>query len=178
MARLLRGYGADWLRLKHHTGETANAWCLMGVKEDDISYELNPDSEDGKDVTGSSYSLLKGYNPSASYNYVCDSEDSIYPALKAIVDDLAKDDDAIVFEILHADLTDEVCNAKGAAQALTGTGWQSEGNVIVNSIGGDTSGYHINFDFKENTSKRVKGTVSIATTTGQPTLTPASGNGG
>lgn len=170
MARLLRGYGADWLRLKKDAAQDGSDWCLMGVQEDDISYELNPDKEDGKDVTGASYSLVKGYNPSASYNYVCDSSDSIYTALKAIADGLLKDDDSITFEFMHADLTSEICTAEGATADLTGTGWKSEGKVTINSIGGDTTGYHINFDFAEETGKRsAVGNITVAHGTGVPT---------
>lgn len=169
MARLLRGMEATWIKLK-----TDDTWTLMGVREDDQSYELNVDVESGKDVTGSSYSLIKGYQPETSYSYVADSDDSIYEALVAIKNGLLIDDESCTFEIMQGILSDEVSKAAGAESNLTGSGWKSEGKVTIDSSGGDTAGLHIPFTIREETSKRQLGTITVTKGTGVPTFTAAS----
>jgi len=168
MARLLRGRRAAWLRF----GDTG-AYTLLGVREEDLSIENNPDVENSKDVTGAAYVTHSGYNPQTSLEYTADSDDSIYTQIEKINNELLKDDENCTFEMLVATLNDEV--VKGNTKALTGTGYKVNVKVAVTSSGGDTSGYHIPFDLYED-GARTPGTVAVsAGDITNPTFTAASG---
>lgn len=167
MARLLRGVRAAWL--KYGSGD----YTLLGVREEDLSIENNPDISNSKDVTGAAYTTHAGFSPQTSLNYTADSDDSIYEQIEKINNELLKDDENTIFEMVVATLNDEVAKAKGATAALTGNGYKVNVRVVPTSSGGDTNGYQIPFDIYEE-GARIPGTVSVSNSTGQPTFTAQS----
>lgn len=169
MGRLLRGYRAAWIKLKTDTDYT-----LLGVREDDLSIENNPDVESGKDVTGAAYVNLKGYNPETSLSYIANSDDSIYDALEAINNGLLTDDEHCLFEMIVGTFTDEIAKIGGLAENLTtNKAYKVDCLVTVDSSGGDTSGYHIPFTIREQ-GGRALGSITVTKGTGVPAFTPAS----
>lgn len=166
--KILRGCRAFWL-----TFDSEN-WTCLGKDTDDLSMELNPDTEQVKNVQGETTFVNNGYTPSLSNDsYIARREDAIYPHLQTIVDTLATDDERTSATLLVATLTDEV--KESTTKTLTGKGFTVPVKVTVDSDGGSTSGYAIPFTVSED-GGRVQGTVSVANKV--PTFTPEGGASG
>lgn len=162
--KILRGCRAFWLSFDD------TSWTCLGKDTDDLSIELNPDTEQTKNVQGEVAFVNNGYTPSLSNDsYIARKEDSIYTHLQTIVDTLATDDERTSATLMVATLTDEV--KESATKTLTGTGFKVPVKVVVDSDGGSTSGYGIPFTISED-GAREQGTVSV--TKKVPTFTPAS----
>lgn len=161
--KILRGCRAMWL-----TFDDKNYTCL-GKDTDDLSIELNPDTEQVKNVQGETTFVHNGYAPSLSNDsYIARYEDAIYEPLQTIADTLAKDDARTSATLIVATLTDEV--KESAIKTLTGKGFKVPVKVVVNSDGASTSGYGIPFTITED-GGRIQGTVSVSNKI--PTFTAA-----
>lgn len=164
--KILRGCRAFWLTFN------GTDWTCLGKDTDDLSMELNPDTEQVKNVQGEVTFVNNGYTPTLSNDsYIARREDAIYPHLQTIVDTLATDDERTSATLLVATLTDEVKESK--TKTLTGKGFTVPVKVTVDSDGGSTSGYAIPFTVSED-GGRTQGTVSVANKI--PTFTPAGGS--
>lgn len=160
--KILRGCRAFWLSFNE------TDWTCLGKDTDDLSIELNPDTEQVKNVQGEVTFVNNGYTPSLSNDsYIARYEDSIYEPLQTIVDTLATDDARTSATLLVATLTDEV--KESATKTLTGKGFKVPVKVVVDSEGAGTSGYGIPFTISED-GGRVQGTVSVSNKV--PTFTP------
>lgn len=163
--KILRGCRAFWLSFNE------TDWTCLGKDTDDLSIELNPDTEQVKNVLGEVTFVNNGYTPSLSNDsYIARYEDSIYEPLQTIVDTLATDDARTSATLLVATLTDEV--KESATKTLTGKGFKVPVKVVVDSEGAGTSGYGIPFTISED-GGRVQGTVSVSNKV--PTFTPEGG---
>lgn len=163
--KILRGCRAFWLSFNE------TDWTCLGKDTDDLSIELNPDTEQVKNVQGEVTFVNNGYTPSLSNDsYIARYEDSIYEPLQTIVDTLATDDARTSATLLAATLTDEV--KESATKTLTGKGFKVPVKVVVDSEGASTSGYGIPFTISED-GGRVQGTVSVSNKV--PTFTPEGG---
>lgn len=162
MSKILRGCRAMWLAFKE--GEST----LLGKDSDDMSIDLNPEVNQIKNVQGETSFNHNGYTPSvANDGYIARTEDAIYPNIQKIANELSTDDETIGAIMTVATLTDEVQNAVGET-TLTGKGYQVPVKVVVNSDGGNTTGYGIPFTVYED-GGRIQGTVSV--TNKKPTFT-------
>lgn len=160
--KILRGCRAFWLSFDNEN------WTCLGKDTDDLSMELNPDTEQVKNVQGETTFVNNGYSPSLSNDsYIARREDAIYERLQEIVDTLATDDARTSATLLVATLTEEVKESK--CKTLTGKGFEVPVKVVVNSDGGGTSGYAIPFTVSED-GGRTQGTVSVSNKV--PTFTP------
>lgn len=160
--KILRGCRAFWLSFDNEN------WTCLGKDTDELSMELNPDTEQVKNVQGETTFVNNGYSPSLSNDsYIARKEDAIYEHLQEIVDTLATDDARTSATLLVATLTEEVKESKG--KTLTGKGFEVPVKVVVNSEGGGTSGYAIPFTVSED-GGRTQGTVSVSNKV--PTFTP------
>lgn len=165
--KILRGCRAFWL-----TFDSEN-WTCLGKDTDDLSMDLNPDTEQVKNVQGEVTFVNNGYTPTLSNDsYIARREDAIYPNLQTIADTLATDDERTSATLLVATLTDEVKESK--TKTLTGKGFTVPVKVTVDSDGGSTSGYAIPFTVSED-GGRTQGTVSVANKV--PTFTPEGSSG-
>lgn len=141
-------------------GEGSESWFLIGKDIEDMSVELNPDTETVKNILGETSVKDNGYEPSMSADpYYANPDDSIYPKLKAIAMERLKGDDCKT-KILEVIINP---SDSGSHEAY-------EEDVIVKpqSYGGDTSGFAIPFDVMFD-GNRKKGTATI--TGGNPTFT-------
>lgn len=153
MPKILRGCRAMWL-----TFDNKGFTCL-GKDSDDLSIDLNPDTEQNKNVLGEVNFSHNGYTPSlANDSYIARSDDAIYENLQTIANTLAVDDDTIGATMIVATLTDEVKNSDSTS--LTGTGYSVPVKVVVDNDGGSTSGYGIAFTIYED-GARTQGTVTV-----------------
>lgn len=138
-------------------------WFLIGKDIDDMSVELNPDTETTKNILGETTVKDNGYEPSMSADpYYANPEDSIYEKIRDIAMNRLKGDECKT-KILEVIMEDTAGPHKA---------WQEDVIVKPQSYGGDTSGVAIPFDVLFN-GNRVEGTVTI--TAGVPTFTPKEG---
>lgn len=160
--KILRGCRAFWMSFDEEN------WTCLGKDTDSLSIELNPDTEQVKNVQGEVTFVNNGYTPSLSNDsYIARYEDSIYGPLQIIADTLATDDARTSAMLLVATLTEEV--KESATKTLTGKGYKVPVKVVVNNDGESTSGYGIPFTISED-GGRIQGTVSV--TKKVPTFTP------
>lgn len=166
--KILRGCRAFWLSFNE------TDWTCLGKDTDDLSIELNPDTDQVKNVQGEVNFVNNGYTPSMSNDsYIARREDAIYPHLQTIVDTLATDDERTSATMMVATLTDEV--KESTTKTLTGKGYTVPVKVVCDSDGGGTSGYAIPFTISED-GGRTQGTVSVSNKV--PTFTPEGGTSG
>lgn len=166
--KILRGCRAFWLSFND------TDWTCLGKDTDELSIELNPDTEQVKNVQGEVTFVNNGYTPSLSNDsYIARYEDAIYEPLQTIANTLATDDERTSATLIVATLTDEV--KESATKTLTGSGFKVPVKVVVDSDGASTSGYGIPFTISED-GARIQGTVSVANKV--PTFTPEGGASG
>ena len=151
--KILRGQRAMWL-----TFDNAKYTCL-GKDSDDLSIDMNPDTETIKNVQGETTFVNNGYTPSMSNEYIARQEDAIYPHIQYIADHLAVDDAHTAATMIVATLDIEV--SETGAKTATGSGYSVPVKIVVDNDGGPTSGYAIPFTINED-GARTQGTVSVA----------------
>jgi hypothetical protein len=151
--KILRGCRAMWLSFDD------KEWTCLGKDSDDLSIDLNPDTEQTQNVQGETTFSHNGYTPSLSNDsYIARKEDAIYPHLQTIANTLATDDATIGATLIVATLDKEVKDA--ATTTLTGDGFQVAVKIVVDNDGGSTSGYGIPFTMYEDGS-RTQGIVTV-----------------
>lgn len=161
MAKLARKAYATYLDATFGGTGSPN-WYLVGKDIEDMSVELNPDTESKENILGETSVTDNGYTPSVSADpYYANPTDSIYPKIKAIAMERLKGDDCKT-QILEVIIED--------TSATSHEAYMEDVIVKPQSYGGDTSGFAIPFDVMFD-GNRKKGTVTI--TDGVPTFTPA-----
>ena len=141
-------------------GSGSPEWFLIGKDIEDMSVDLNPDTETVKNILGETSVKDNGYEPSMSADpYYANPEDSIYDKIKDIAMQRLKGD-ACKTQILEV----IIAGAESPHEAYTE-------DVIVKpqSYGGGTEGVNIPFDVLFD-GNRKKGTVTIEDRV--PTFTP------
>ena len=150
--KILRGCRATWGSFDKEN------WTLLGKDDDDLSVDLNPDTDQKKNVLGETITENNGYKPSISLNYIARREDAIYPHIQKIADTLTTDENETTMYMIGATLTDEVKDSD--TKTLTGHGYMVKTQVVVNNDGGGTAGYTIPFTASED-GGRIQGSVSV-----------------
>lgn len=125
---------------------------------DSETTNLNPDVDTGKDVTGASFVDHKGFAPENDIEYKPREEDSIYPPVQKIIDELLKDEESCTFYKIEATLDIEVKDTE--IKNATGKGFMVPVFCVPQDSGGDTSAYTTNVNFYEN-GPREQGTVTV-----------------
>jgi len=115
-------------------------WEVLGKDNDDLSKELNPDTETSKNVLGEATFKHNGYEPEVNVDpYYADEDSVLYEKLlAAAIQEKYGDTDIKGYFI-------EVVFSTATATALTGTGYKREAYIVPQSTGGDTSGLGIPF---------------------------------
>ena len=134
-------------------GSGAASWFLIGKDIEEMSVELNPDTETVKNILGETSVRDNGYEPSMTADpYYANPDDSIYPKLKEIALNRLKGDGCKT-KILEVIINP---SDSGSHEAYTE-------DVIIKpqSYGGDTSGFAIPFDVLFD-GNRKKGTATIS----------------
>lgn len=158
-------------RLMYFASFDEKAWEVLGVDNDDLSKELNPDVETGKNVIGEATFKHSGYQPEVSVDpYYADTDSPLYDKLlKAAMEELFGEEDIKGF-FVEAHFTD------ATPTTLTGEGFKRAAWIVPQSDGGDTGGLGI--PFKTNpvgpmTSVSVVYTIADRSVT----ITPKATNG-
>lgn len=150
--KILRGCRAMWLSFNK------TDWTCLGKDSDDLSIDMNPDTETIKNVQGETTFMNNGYTPSMSNEYKARREDAIYPHIQYIADNLATDDEHTSATMIVATLDIEV---KDTGEKIgTGNGYMVPVKIVVDNDGGGTDGYAIPFTINEDGS-RTQGTVVV-----------------
>lgn len=143
-------------KLKSDTAE----WEVLGDDIEEMSVELNPDTEQKKTILGKTRTTDNGYQPSMSADpYYADPTKKIYPQIRDIALDRLKGDACrtLMLEVIVEDTA-----------ALKHLAYVQEVMVKPQSYGGDTSGVNIPFDVTDD-GERKKGYVTAESLkTGNP----------
>ena len=160
MGKLEREALANYLdttwKMKPDTAE----WEVLGDDIEEMSVELNPDTEQKKTILGKTRTTDNGYQPSMSADpYYADPTKKIYPQIRDIALDRLKGDACrtLMLEVIVEDTA-----------ALKHLAYVQEVMVKPQSYGGDTSGVNIPFDVTDD-GERKKGYVTAESLkTGNP----------
>lgn len=142
-------------------GSGSPEWFLIGKDIEEMSVELNPDTESVENILGETSVRDNGYEVSLSADpYYANPEDSIYPKLKDIAMNRLKGDECKT-KILEVIIEDDAPY----------DAWIEDCIVKPQSYGGDTSGVSIPFDVLFN-GNRKQGTVTLEADK-KPTFSPS-----
>lgn len=124
------------------TAPTNVDWEVLGRDNDDLTKDLNPDTETSKNVLGETTFKHSGYEPSVNVDpYYADTTSALYSKLKAAAVQEKYGDEDIKGYFVEA-VFDGTQSTEGH---LTGTGYMREAYIVPESTGGDTAGYSIPF---------------------------------
>ncbi len=145
------------------TNETFS-WYLIGKDVEDMSVELNPETEVKKNILDETSVIDKGYEPSFDVDtyYATPTDGAIYDKLKAIAMDRKTDDECKTFCL------EVIIDQTGVSSYEA---WKEEVIVKPTSYGGPQGGVSIPYTVTF-TGNRVKGTVTMSGKT--PTWAPPS----
>lgn len=133
------------------------AYHLLGIDLEEFNVDMNPEFESTKNILGASNTQMKGYDPQSSVSpYYANEGDGIFEKLQNIIDKRATGNDTST-TALEVHMWEPV-----EGKADTFVAYREDATIVVNSYGGDTAGYKIEFDIKYN-GNRTKGTFNITT---------------
>lgn len=144
-------------------GNSSPSWFLIGKDIEDMSVELNPDTETTKNILDETSVIDNGYEPSMDADpYYANPDDAIYTKLSDIAMNRLTGDECktTILEVLIEDV-----------EATSHKAWTEDVIVKPQSYGGSQSGINIPYQVMFN-GNRKEGTVSIAN--GVPTFTESS----
>ena len=121
----------------------SGGWEALGKDNDDLSKELNPDTETTKNVLGESTFEHKGYEPEVSVEpYYMDPGRLLYAHLKDVAErELYGETDLLgYFAEGFFESADE------EAKTMTGYCYVRRAWIVPQSVGGDTAGFAIPFN--------------------------------
>ena len=166
--KLEREAMAHYLDTEFHTKVSEAAEAAFEIIGDDIeemSVELNSDTEQIKNILGQTKTKDNGYEPSMDADpFYADPDKKLYPKLRDIAMDRLKGDKCktLMLEVIVEDTSAE-----------THAAWLREVMVKPQSYGGSTEGFNIPFTVSED-GESVKGTVTAASMkAGKPVFTAA-----
>lgn len=130
----------DRNRLMFFASFNGTNWEALGKDNDDLSKELNPDTETSKNVLGESTFQHSGYEPEVEVDpYYADPTSVLYDKLqKAAMQELYGDDDIKGYFV-------EVIFSTVNGDTMSGTGYKRDAYIVPQSTGGDTAGLGIPF---------------------------------
>lgn len=127
------------------------SWVLIGDDIEEMSTELNPDTETVKNILGQTKTKDNGYEPSTDADpFYADTTNALYKPLRDIAFERKKGDacKTLSMEVIVED-----------TEAENHLAYVQEVIVKPQSYGGDTAGFNIPFSISED-GKRTKGYVT------------------
>lgn len=166
MGKLNREALAHYIDTTFGMKPSTAAWEIIGDDIDEMSMEMNPDTEQVKNILGQTKTKDNGYEPSMDADpFYADPEKKLYPKLRDIALERKKGSDCrtLLLEVIVEDTADT--NHLAFVQEVI---------VKPTSYGGDTGGFNIPFSISED-GNRIKGYVTAESLkTGNPTFTEGS----
>ena len=123
-----------------YTAAASGGWEAIGKDNDDLSKELNPDTETSKNVLGEATFVHSGYEPEIGVDpYYIDPSRKMYVRLRnnAIEENFAESD----LKGYFAEAYFETANKE--TRKMTGYCYVREAWYVPQSTGGDTSGFAV-----------------------------------
>ena len=148
MGNLSREALAHYLDYSFKQTEASATWEILGDDIDDMSVDLNPDTETKKNILGQTKTTDNGYEPSMDADtYYANPDKKLYPKIRDIAMKRLKGADCktLMLEVLVEDTSVENHLA-----------YVEEVMVKPQSYGGDTSGVNIPFKVSSD-GKRTEG---------------------
>lgn len=163
MAKLGREALAHYLDTTFGMDHAKAVWEILGDDIEEMSVEMNPDTEQIKNILNQTKTKDNGYEPSMEADpYYADPEKKLYPKLRDIALERLKGAACRTLQLEVIVEDDEAENHLAFVQEVM---------VKPNSYGGDTGGFNIPFSVSEDGS-RTKGYVTAESLkTGNPTFT-------
>ncbi len=136
------------------TTQETLSWYLIGKDVEDMSVELNPDTEVKKNILDETTVIDKGYEPSFEVDtyYATPTDGAIYNKLKAIAMDRKTDDECKTFCL------EVIIDQTGTTSFEA---WKEEVIIKPKSYGGPQGGVSIPYTVTF-TGNRIKGTASMS----------------
>lgn len=145
----------------------SSAWEALGKDTDDLSKELNPDTETSKNVLGETTFKHNGYEPEISMDpYFIDPSRKMYKHLADVAAQEKYGDGDILGYFAEADFT----AANPETRVMTGICYVRRAYFVPQSVGGDTAGYAIPVNIYP-VGPMTKKLISYDMTTNEPTIT-------
>lgn len=136
------------------------AYYRLGQDLEEFNVDMNPEFESVKNILGASSTQMKGYDPQSSVSpYYATEGDGLFEKLQKIIDTRATGTDTST-KAIEVHLWEESTTGVYVA-------YREDATFVINSYGGDTAGYQIEFDIKYN-GNREKGLFTLATKTFVP----------
>lgn len=167
MAILERNRGMFFGAWKPTTQGGTPVWEAIGKDNDELTKELNPDTEAGKNVLGESTFTHSGYEPEVEVDpYYMDPDRAMYEhMLECALEERYGAEDLIG---LFAEAFFTTVNAQ--TQTMTGYCYVRDAWFVPQSVGGDTKGYAIPYTINP-VGPMVKKNISYAMATNTATIT-------
>lgn len=163
MSKLNREALAHYLDTSFGLDASKAEWEIIGDDIEEMSVEMNPDTESLKNILGQTKTKDNGYEPSMSADpFYADPDKKLYPKIRDIALQQIKGDKCrtLMLEVIVED-----------TEATNHLAFVQEVMVKPQSYGGDASGLNIPFDVSFDGSRK-KGYVTAETLkTGNPTFT-------
>ncbi len=151
MGKLSREALAHYLDTTFGKDPKTAIWEIIGDDIEDMSMEMNPDTETVKNILGQTKTKDNGYEPTMEADpFYADPEKLLYSKLRDIALERKKGVacQTLLLEVIVEDL-----------DADNHLAFVQEVMVKPNSYGGDTGGFNIPFTISED-GKRIKGYVT------------------
>ena len=121
-------------------GGATPSWYRIGEDLEEFNVELNPDTEQKKNILGNNSFVHNGYEVSASAEpYYAVVGDALFEKLQEIIDGQKTDDSLKTYAY-------EVHLWEAGTSQGTFVAYRQEVYVVPTSYGGDTTGYQIPFE--------------------------------
>lgn len=161
MTYLDAGMHTTWASV---TAESPVNWEIIGDDIEEMSVEMNSETEQHKNILGQTRTDDKGYSPTMDADpFYADPEKALYTVLRDIAMERKKGDQCktLMMEVIVED-----------TEATTHAAYVREVILKPTSYGGDTTYVNIPFNVSED-GGWIKGTVTAASLrTGSPVFTP------
>lgn len=120
----------------------SGGWEALGKDDDDLSKDLNADTETSKNVLGETTFTHKGYEPSVDMDtYYADPSRILFPHLLELAMEEKYDGESCIGYFAEAYFT----TVNEQAHTMSGYCYVRKAWIVPQSIGGDTSGLGIPF---------------------------------
>lgn len=163
MAKLNREAMAHFLDYSFKLAAATATWEILGEDIEDMSVELNPDTETKKTILGKTKVTDNGYEPSMSADpFYADPSSKLYPKIRDIALKRLKGDECktLMLEVIVEDTA-----------ATKHRAFVQEVLVKPQSYGGDTAGVNFPFDVTENGTRTEGSVTAESLKSGNPVFT-------
>lgn len=166
MARLARNRGMFFGSWKPETGGT-QVWEAIGKDNDELTKELNPDTESTTNVLGESTFTHSGYEPEVEVDpYYMDPNRAMYAHMLEVALEEKYAEEDLLGEFAEAFFT----TVDAENRTMTGYCYVRDAWFVPQSTGGDTTGYAIPYNIHP-TGPMVKKNISYNMATNAATIT-------